>query len=429
MEYRQTLDFLYNSLPDYQQIGSDAYKPGLDRTLAFNDYLGRPDLHFGTIHVAGTNGKGSVSHILASVLQSAHYCVGLYTSPHLKDFRERIRVDGEQITENEVVRFVESNKPKMLDLRLSFFEMTVGMAFDHFARKGVEVAIVETGLGGRLDSTNIVNPMLSVITNVGLDHTSMLGDTLPKIAAEKAGIIKRGVPVVIGERNTQTDDVFIAKAREMDAPIFFAEDMFSAEECGMLPAGRRMTVTRKRDGLTYDITLDLQGDYQLKNIVTVFAALEILHKHTPLSISRRAAAEGCATAAVATSLMGRWQTLSLEPLTVCDTGHNAHGLQMVVDQIRRQRRNRLLMVLGFADDKDISSILPLLPADATYIFTQAASRRAMPASEIAEKAKAYGFEGIVTGSVAEAMAVAHNMASSDDMIFVGGSTFVVAEVL
>ena len=435
MTYSETLDFLFHSLPVFQQSGPSAYKPGLEHTIAFNDYLGRPDRNFVTIHVAGTNGKGSVSHLLASVLQAAGYRVGLYTSPHLKDFRERIRVNGTPISEQEVVEFVARHKEKMVDLGLSFFEMTVGMAFDHFTRQEVEAAVIETGLGGRLDSTNIIRPLVSIITNIGFDHMALLGDTLPKIAAEKAGIIKPGIPVIIGEEDPESAPVFRAKAQEMGSDLFFAESLFrctGAEEGYHTGADgtprRRLTVERIEDGDCLSVELDLLGEYQRHNIVTVMAALQTLNRLTPLSISRRDILEGCASAARTTGLRGRWEILDRAPLTVCDTGHNQHGLRLVADQIRHQHYDKLYFVLGVVNDKDLHGILPLLPTDAHYLFTQASVERALPAARLAEEAARYGLHGETVPGVRNAYEQARRLASPRDMIFIGGSTFTVADL-
>lgn len=428
MNYSETLDFLFNSLPVFQNEGSSAYKPGLERSIEFNRYLGSPDRSFLTIHVAGTNGKGSVSHILASVLQSVGYRVGLYTSPHLKDFRERIKVDGRMIPECEVVAFTESHRAKMLELELSFFEMTVGMAFNHFEREQVEVAVIETGLGGRLDSTNIISPELSIITNIGMDHMALLGDTIEKIAFEKAGIIKRGVPIVIGETNEQSAPVFIEKARQMDSPIVFADQTLHCISAELHNSKERFEIERISTGVRTCVELDLLGDYQRKNIITALTAIDVMNSQTHISVSRRAIICGCSVAAAETGLNGRWQILSEHPLTVCDTGHNEHGLSLVVEQIERQKYKRLYMIVGFVNDKDIEHILPLLPRKAHYIFTQASVRRALAATELAAAAARFGLEGEVVATVKGALERAQSLATPDDMIFIGGSTFTVAEL-
>ena len=326
MNYTQTLEFLFQSLPVFETQGATAYKPGLERITAFCRHIGNPQRNFFTIHVAGTNGKGSVAHIIASVLQQAGYRTGLFTSPHLQDFRERIRVDGEMIPKQKVVNFVDKHHDKMVELELSFFEMTAAMAFDYFAQSDVEVAVIETGLGGRLDATNIIVPILSVITNIGLEHTSLLGDTLPKIAAEKAGIIKKSIPVIIGEADARYNGVIEQAAAANKSRVIYAEQEFSCEEHHMKGTGQSFRLHRSRDGRAFDVSLDLQGNYQSRNIVTASAAVDFLHEETPLTISRRAYLEGMRCAAANTALMGRWQTLAESPLTVCDTGHNAHGI-------------------------------------------------------------------------------------------------------
>jgi len=431
MNYSQTIDYLFSSMPSFQDIGCDAYKPGLDRITAFCRYLGNPQRNFYAIHVAGTNGKGSVSHILASILQQAGYRVGLYTSPHLKDFRERIRVDGEMIPKQKVVNFVDKHHAKMSELSLSFFEMTTAMAFDYFDQSDVEVAVIETGLGGRLDATNIITPLVSVVTNVGLEHTEYLGDTLRKIAAEKAGIIKKSVPVVLGESNAEYDDVFEEYAAAFKSRVIYAQKMFRCEEHHIDGDRQCMVIERVRDNFKYNICIDLLGDYQYNNVITATAAADYLHESTPLTISRRAYVEGMASAAALTHLSGRWQILGHEALVVCDTGHNAHGLRYVGAELNRmaEKYPRQICVIGFAKDKNLAEILPVLPTSAHYIFTQAAVMRALPAEELASRAAEMGLEGEVVKSVADAVARARELASAEDMIFIGGSNFVVAEVL
>lgn len=431
MNYSQTIDYLFSSMPSFQHVGSDSYKPGLDRITAFCRYLGNPQRNYYTVHVAGTNGKGSVSHILASILQQAGYRVGLYTSPHLKDFRERIRVDGEMIPKQKVVNFVDKHQAKMGELELSFFEMTTAMAFDYFDQSDVEVAVIETGLGGRLDATNIITPLVSVVTNVGLEHTEYLGDTLRKIAAEKAGIIKKSVPVVLGEANEEYNDVFEEYAAAFKSRVIYAQERFRCLTHSVDENIQRMVIERLRDKFDYDISIDLLGDYQFNNVITATAAADYLHESTPLTISRRAYVEGLASAAALTHLAGRWQVLGHEPLVICDTGHNAHGLRYVGAELNRlsERYARQICVLGFAKDKNLADILPVLPVKAHYIFTQASVSRALPAVELAAKAAAAGLEGEVVAEVPAALARARELASAEDMIFVGGSNFVVAEVL
>lgn len=429
MTYAQTLDYLYSSLRSFQDAGSDAYKPGLDRIEHFMTYLGRPHRHYATVHVAGTNGKGSTSHIIAAVLQAAGFRTGLFTSPHLHDFRERIRVDGEQIAEREVIEFVDVHRSAMERIGLSFFEMTAAMAFDHFSREGVEVAVIETGLGGRLDATNIITPIASIITNIGLDHTDLLGSTLAEIATEKAGIIKPEVPVIIGEHSAATDPVFERVAREMEANLYYAEDLFSLISSEFDEFGSHFCVRRAGDDREYRLDLDLGGDYQRRNIITALGALEVLHRHTQVSISTRALIEGCQYAARTTGLQGRWQRLGKHPLVVCDTGHNAHGLRYVAEQLKQLNCKQLYIVLGVVREKDLGAVLPLLPREAHYIFTQASVARALDAKELAQRASEFGLQGEVVRGVREAVAHARTLATDDDAIFIGGSTFTVAEVI
>lgn len=431
MNYSQTLEFLFSSLPAYETAGATAYKPGLERIAAFCRHLGNPQRNFFTIHVAGTNGKGSVSHIIASVLQQAGYRTGLFTSPHLQDFRERIRVDGEMIPKQKVVNFVDKHHDRMVELGLSFFEMTAALAFDYFAQSDVEVAVIETGLGGRLDATNIIVPILSIITNIGMEHTALLGDTPEKIAAEKAGIIKKSIPVIIGEHDERCDPVFAEAAAANKSKLLHAEELFTCT--GQEPAGERQLfhLHRTRDNHDFEVLLDLAGDYQRHNIITATAAIDFLHQETPLTISRRAFLEGTRDAAAHTSLRGRWQKLGEKPLVICDTGHNAHGMVYVGEQLRRQSRDyaHLYCVLGVVNDKDLAHMFPLLPADAHYIFTQAKTHRAIPAAELAERAAAFGLQGEVVADVQQAVARARELAGPDDMIFIGGSTYVVGEAL
>ncbi len=428
MNYTQTLEYLFTSLPSFQDVGSAAYKPGLERIKAFCQHLGNPQRNFYTIHVAGTNGKGSVSHILASVLHEAGYCVGLYTSPHLTDFRERVRIDGEKIGKQKVINFVSRNRTKMEELQLSFFEMTTAMAFDHFAHNNVEVAIIETGLGGRLDATNVIVPILSVITNVALEHKEYLGTTLEQIAREKAGIIKKSVPVIIGERNDEYNMVFEARAHELNSPIIFAQQSFSCHTQKSSECGQHFTVERHLDRYLFSLELDLAGEYQRHNLITAITAADFLHRSTPLSISRRAFVVGLSQVGSSTRLRGRWQKLSDSPLTICDTGHNPHSLSIVAQQIKAAKYTRLFCVLGFASDKEITKILPNFPSDAHYIFTKPNNSRTLSPHKILELATHFGLEGEVVESVAEAVQTARRQANNDDMIFIGGSNFVVAEV-
>ena len=430
MNYTETLDYLFSSMPSFQQVGGDAYKPGLERISEFCRSIGNPQRNYFVIHVAGTNGKGSISNMLAAVLQQAGYHTGLFTSPHLTDFRERIRVNGEMIPKQKVVNFVDRYRSEMERLQLSFFEMTTAMAFDYFAQSDVEVAVIETGLGGRLDATNIVQPILSVITNIGLEHTEYLGDSLPKIAREKGGIIKKCTPVVVGEKNSNYNLVLEEIADDLRSEIIYAEEVFSLGECGFEGGKQVVTMTRVRDGYPYQLRLDLLGEYQRKNLVTVATILDKLHESTPLSISRRAFVEGVRDVTTLTSFRGRWQVLSDKPLVVCDTAHNEHGISEVAEQLKARTNNGCLFcVMGFCGDKDFSKMLALMPSEAYYIFTQASIRRAASLEQIAAVASLLGLDFEVAPTVAEALAKAHEQLTDEDMLFIGGSTFVVAEAL
>ncbi|MBQ2429595.1 MAG: bifunctional folylpolyglutamate synthase/dihydrofolate synthase [Alistipes sp.] len=431
MNYAQTIEYLFTTTPSFQQVGADAYKPGLERILSFCHHLGDPQKNYKTIHVAGTNGKGSVSHMLASVLQHSGYRVGLFTSPHLRDFRERMRVDGEMISERRVVDFVARHKDKMRELDLSFFEMTTAMAFDFFSASDVEVAVIETGLGGRLDATNVILPELCVVTNIGLEHTDLLGDTIEKVAAEKAGIIKPSVPIILGEADEQYNHVFEQRAAACGSRVIYAEQELKVVERRRERDFQHIVLHRERDAHRFEIDMDLVGEYQCHNVVTAAAAADYLDTCTQLTIPRRDFLEGMAEVAATTSLAGRWQRLADVPYTVCDTGHNAHGIKYVADELKRLAPyyNRQICVIGFAKEKSIDDILPLLPRTAYYIFTQASTPRALPAEALASKALAFGLDGELSCTVSEALARAREITTEQDMIFIGGSNFVVAEIV
>lgn len=430
MNYTETLDYLFSSMPSFQHVGGDAYKPGLERIAEFCRTIGNPQRNYFVIHIAGTNGKGSVSNMLAAVLQQAGYHTGLFTSPHLTDFRERIRVNGEMIPKQKVVNFVDRYKADMERLQLSFFEMTTAMAFDYFAQSDVEVAVIETGLGGRLDATNVVQPLVSVITNIGLEHTEYLGNSLPKIAREKGGIIKKCTPVIVGEKNSNYNLVLEEIAQDLRSEITYADEAFVLGECGFEGGKQVVTMTRQRDGYPYQLRLDLLGEYQRKNLVTVATVLDILHESTPLSISRRAFVEGVRDVTTLTSFAGRWQVLNEKPMVVCDTAHNAHGIAEVAEQLKaRTNSGRLICVLGFCEDKEFKTMLQLMPQDAHYIFTQASIRRAATPEKIAEVATSLSLDFELAPTVAEAVAVAESQLAEEDMLYIGGSTFVVAEAL
>ena len=429
MNYTETLDFLFTAMPSFQRVGGEAYKPGLERIASFCQHIGNPQRNYYIIHVAGTNGKGSVSHMLASILREAGYRTGLFTSPHLVDFRERIRVDGEMMPKQKVVNFVDRYREKMQELDLSFFEMTAAMAFDYFDQSDVEVAVIETGLGGRLDATNLVTPILSIVTNVSYDHTEFLGDTIAKIAAEKAGIIKKSVPVIVGQHSEEYDSVFAARAAELNSRLLFAEDEWTLNGVEHFDNdNQHFSLTRVRDNRGYELDVDLLGDYQRHNIVTVCAAADYLAEHTPLTISRRAHREGLQVAAASTGLAGRWQVLAREPYTVCDTGHNEDGIRYVAEQLANLECDRLFAVMGFAREKELSKILALLPVKAHYIFTRANIERARAIEDIAAEATALGLDFETAPTVKEAVERARCLAQPTDAIFIGGSNYVIAEL-
>lgn len=408
MDYQNTLSYLYNSAPMFQQVGSSAYKEGLENTLALDEHLGHPHHSFQSIHVAGTNGKGSCSHTIAAILQEAGYRVGLYTSPHLVDFRERIRVNGQPISEEYVIRFVEKERSFFEPLQPSFFELTTAMAFRYFADEKVDVAVIEVGLGGRLDCTNIICPDLCIITNISFDHTQFLGDTLEKIAKEKAGIIKTDIPVVIGETTPETKPVFLKKAQEVDAPIYFAEE---------------------NDREDYpDIECELKGLYQRKNTRTILTALPLL-KEAGYRLDEQSVRSGFAHVVEQTGLMGRWQKLQDSPTLICDTGHNVGGMTYIVEQLRQQSYRQLHIVIGMVNDKDIRGVLALLPKEATYYFTKASVKRALPENELQDLAATTGLQGTCYPDVSTAVLAAQKESLPEDFIFVGGSSFIVADLL
>ncbi|MEE4287580.1 MAG: folylpolyglutamate synthase/dihydrofolate synthase family protein [Mariniphaga sp.] len=431
MDYSDTLDFLFSRLPMFQRIGPAAYKDNLDNTVMLDDFYGNPHRKFKTLHVAGTNGKGSVSHMLAAVLQAAGFRTGLYTSPHLNDFRERIRINGEMISTDEVVDWVENYRinNELWNIEPSFFELTVAMAFDYFAQKEVDIAVVEVGLGGRLDSTNIILPEVSIITNIGLDHTTLLGDSLEKIAYEKAGIIKAGIPVVIGSTQIETKKVFEEVAALKLAPLFFADQEYSiAYGLTDLDGNQVLSVNKNGKKLYPRLKLDLKGMYQQLNLPAVLKTVELL-RDMGWQISEEDLLRGLANAKKMTGLMGRWQVLGYNPLMVCDTAHNAEGMKEVVSQMKLTPYKKLHIVLGLVKDKNPEKLLGLLPVDAEYYFTKADIPRAMEERDLAKIAAEFGLTGSTFSSVSKAFDVARSSAEKNDMIFVGGSTFVVAEIL
>ena len=431
MTYKETLDYLYVQLPMYQRIGAAAYKADLNNTLTICNLLGNPQHAFRSVHIAGTNGKGSTSHMLASILQEKGLKTGLYTSPHLTDFRERIRINGIKIPEEKVIRFVEKYKPEFEKIQPSFFEMTVGLAFDYFKEEKVDIAIIEVGLGGRLDSTNVITPLLSVITNISFDHKQFLGDTLEKIAKEKAGIIKPGIPVVIGESQEDIQHVFIEKAREEQSEIVFADAEFTAGKSSTWEADTgKMCIDIFRNNTIYlsKIESPLGGNYQKKNIVTVCAACEVLASRIG-PVSADDIRIGILKVIRNTCFAGRWQIISRLPLTICDTGHNEAGLKEVVDQISKTPHENLHFVFGLVNDKEIDNILQMLPKDATYYFCKADIPRGLNSNELRIKAHGYGLTGESFDSVKKALKAAQECAGVNDLVFIGGSTFVVAEVI
>ena len=428
MTYQETLEWMFNKLPMYQRIGAAAYKADLNNTIQLLQMLDNPHRNFKSIHVAGTNGKGSTSHMLASVFQEAGYKTGLYTSPHLIDFRERIRINGEMIPEENVVQFIDFYKDKFEAMELSFFEMTVGMAFDYFSKEQVDIAIIEVGMGGRLDSTNLITPELSIITNIDFDHMKFLGDTRAKIAYEKAGIIKPGIPVVIGETHPETQQVFIDKAQECHSPIYFADQIFDCDKIHIESNTEQQFDVWKQSELYMEaLEIPLMGNYQQKNLTTVMCALGLLRDK--FHLSEDDIRSGIAKVVNNTHLMGRWQILGKEPLIIADTGHNVAGITEVVQQLAEMNYEKLHFVLGMVNDKDIDSVLQLLPHGAEYYFCKADIPRGLDAHILAQKAFDMGLRGQVYESVSHAYRSAVNNAHFDDIVFIGGSNFTVAEVV
>lgn len=404
MNYQETVDWMYLQLPMYQQQGASAYKKDLANALLLAKHLGNPEEKIKSIHVAGTNGKGSTSSMIASVLHEAGYKVGLYTSPHLKDFRERIKINGKEITADFVVQFMNENKSFFMENQLSFFEMTVGLAFDYFVKEEVDVAVIEVGMGGRLDSTNIITPLVSVITNIGFDHMQFLGNTIPAIAGEKAGIIKPRIPVVIGEYTDETKPVFMAKSEAMQSEMFFASDE-----------------------VMYDYTSALVGDYQFYNKKTVVKTIEVLKSN--FEVTEENLKAGFMNVVQNTGLLGRWQQIRDKPKVICDTAHNSHGLKIVLNQIRKETFKQLFIVLGVVNDKDLEDILPLFPKNAHYFFSKPNIARGLDSKILQEKAANYGLMGEVYDSISMAYVEVLKQATADDFVYIGGSTFVVAEIV
>lgn len=421
MNYEETLAFLYSQLPIFQRIGAAAYKANLDNTYALMEVLNQPHKKFKSVHIAGTNGKGSTAHMLASIYQEAGYKTGLYTSPHLKDFRERIRLNGEMVSEEFVVDFVEKYSEQFKSIFPSFFELTMAMAFQYFAKEKVDIVILETGLGGRLDSTNIVNPELSIITNIGMDHMQFLGNTLPKIATEKAGIIKLNTPILIGEKQIEIQKVFKQKAEEESSPLFYAEDLVELKQIDTVSNSFRIIYNEQK--VLESLNFPLLGSYQIKNLKTAIAAAMLLD--LPLNAIK----SGIENVLINTHFAGRWQILSQNPLTICDTAHNEDGLRYVVKQLEQTPHKTLHFVLGVVNDKVIDEILELFPKKAIYYFCKADIPRGLEVEILQEKAQEIGLKGKTYTSVNAALNAAQKAASKEDLVFVGGSTFTVAEVV
>ena len=431
MNYPETLEYLYRQLPMFQRIGAAAYKKDLDNTIRLCNILGNPQNKFNSIHIAGTNGKGSVSYLLASILQEAGYKTGLYTSPHLKDFRERIRINGKKISKKNVVEFVSDHAAVLEEISPSFFEYTAGMAFTRFNEEKVDIAILETGMGGRLDSTNVVTPLLSVITNIGYDHMTFLGNTLEKIAAEKAGIIKANVPVVIGETQAEAADVFDQKAQQKNAVIYYADKHFrigSKYDAFQQKPGVYMDIYHDGDRWLSHITCPLSGKYQVKNIMTALQSIHVL-KLSGFEVPNSSIVDGIENVVQNTGILGRWQVLSKKPLVICDIGHNEDGIRQVTAQIKSIKYDKLHFVLGTVDDKNIDKILSILPVNARYYFCKANIPRGLDEGVLRKKAIHFGLDGDSFPSVKTAYQSALDNAADKDLVFIGGSTFVVAEIL
>ncbi len=424
MDYKQVIDFLYNSFPMFEKTGGGAYHPGLERIASLSAYFGDPHRKFRTVHIAGTNGKGSSSHLIAAVLQSAGYKTGLYTSPHLKEFTERIRINGQEVPKEAIRTFVSEHFDFFTSCQASFFEITTLMAFYFFAKEKVDIAIIETGMGGRLDATNIVVPEVSLITNISFDHMQYLGNTLEEIAAEKAGIIKQEIPVVIGEKQASLTNVFLRKATEKKAPLFFAEDLFTLDEVEFSEGKMTVTVRNKFEKLR----CGLGGFYQEKNIKGVLAVLDLL-KDLGWNIGEESIRKGFAGIVEITGLKGRWYFLQQSPRILCDTAHNEAGIRYITAQLQTLSYQHLYIVLGMVKDKEIEAVLSLLPKNAWYFFTMPSLPRALNASVLASKAWATGLKGEIAETVSEALTKAKSAANPEDLIYVGGSTFVVAEVV
>lgn len=429
MTYEQCLDFLYRQLPMFQRDGSSAFKKDLTNTLALCEALQHPQEKFKSIHVAGTNGKGSVCHLLAAILQAEGFKVGLYTSPHYFDFRERIKINGQYISRAAVVGFVERIRNEIDAIEPSFFELTVAMAFDYFARKKVDIAVIETGLGGRLDSTNVIQPLISIITNISFDHQSLLGDSLPLIAAEKAGIIKSGIPVVIGERQEETESVFKEKALRVGAPIHFADERITIHKVAYQDDCLVMDVGVAGEGRLRNLTVGLTGGFQVKNMQTVLASLDVLCTSSGVCVAEESLRSGSHLVVRSTRMQGRWQRLRQNPTIIADSGHNVSGLGLAMQELNSMKRKQLRIVFGVSKDKDYEEMLQLLPKMARYYWCAADLPRSLSPQDLKKAAGNFDLMGNIYSSVAGAVKAALNDADPDDLIYVGGSSFVVGEVL
>ncbi len=436
MNYQQTLDYLYAQLPMFHRLGPAAYKNNLDNTYALAGHLNNPEKKFASIHIAGTNGKGSVAHMLASIFHQAGYKTGLCTSPHLKDFRERIRINGKMIPKKYVVDFVHQHLAFFQQIKPSFFEMSIALCFDYFAHEKPDIAIIETGLGGRLDSTNIIHPEISVITNIGMDHTNLLGNTLEKIAFEKAGIIKENTPVVVGKTREKAQKVFKESAKEKNAPLYFAEQEYDIETYDQIWDDPKKThllkiiLRQKKTNEKSEINTDLPGVYQTENIVTVLKTIDIIQKQGKFSISKEAVIEGLTNVIPNTGMAGRWQTLSEKPKIICDTGHNIDGITKIVENLKMTQTSHIHFVLGMVNDKDIDEILAILPTEnATYYYCTPNVPRGLDTEILMKKASDAGLKGFKVDIVSKALSLAKENVKDNELIFAGGSTFVVAEIL
>ena len=428
MTYKETLDYLYKQLPMYQRVGKAAYKADLNNTIELDNYLDNPHTKFKSIHIAGTNGKGSVAHSLSSVLQEAGYKVGLYTSPHYLDFRERIKINGEMVSEEFIVDFTAKHSGFFSKLKASFFEITVAMAFEYFAQQKIDIAVVEVGMGGRLDSTNIISPLISVITNIGYDHTQFLGTELPQIASEKAGIIKKDIPVVIGETKPKLKAVFSNKAQQVDAPIFFASNNIFVKNLVYNSNNQVVYNIEKHGKIMYNSLLfDLQGEYQQYNIPTILQTIELLKKN--FKVSEKSVRAGLGKITKNTGIMGRWQKLLDQPLVICDASHNFDGIKNVVAQLKKMKPNKIHFIYGSVNDKDLSNIFKILPKDVVYYFTKAKIERSLDENILKKQASIYSLKGNTFSTVSEAINNALKNISENELIFVAGSTFIVAETI